>query len=188
MWPAVKAMLHSVYDEPDAAAVPAQFGRRLDHVTEEFPAVAEHLDTARADILAFTSFPKDVWTQIWSKYPSERLNREIHRRTDFVGILPTRDAIFRLVGSVPAEQADEWAEGRRYLDLEILGRCCLKTVPNDGTEVDTDTFLAVSAWPHPRDHRPLHHYQGFDRYGLGRGAGASPRWVNFVHGTRDRSR
>lgn len=70
MWPAVKAMLHSVYDQPDAAAVHAQFDRLLDYVAAKLPAVAEHLDAARADILAFTAFPKDVWTQIWSNNPS----------------------------------------------------------------------------------------------------------------------
>ena len=69
MWPAVKAMLHSVYDQPDAAAVHAQFDRLLDYVAAKLPAVAEHLDAARADILAFTAFPKDVWTQIWSNNP-----------------------------------------------------------------------------------------------------------------------
>ena len=69
MWPAVKAMLHSVYDQPDAAAVNAQFDRLLDYVSEKLPAVAEHLDAARADLLAFTAFPKDVWVQIWSTPP-----------------------------------------------------------------------------------------------------------------------
>ena len=122
MWPAVKAMLHSVYDQPTAVDVHAQFDRTLDYVTEKLPAVAEHLDTARADILAFTEFPKDVWSQIWSNNPNERLNREIRRRTDSVGIFPNRDAIIRLVGGVLAEQTDEWAEGRRYLGLEVLAR------------------------------------------------------------------
>ena len=122
MWPAVKAMLHSVYDQPDAASVDAQFDRLLDYVSEKLPAVAEHLDGARADILAFTTFPKDVWTQIWSNNPAERLNREIRRRTDSVGIFPNRDAVVRLVGAVLAEQTDEWAEGRRYLGLELLAR------------------------------------------------------------------
>ncbi|HEV7148878.1 MAG TPA: IS256 family transposase, partial [Pedococcus sp.] len=72
MWPAVKAMLHSVYDQPDAPAVLAQFDRLLDYVDDKLPAVFEHLDRARADLLAFTSFPKEIWTQIWSNNPTER--------------------------------------------------------------------------------------------------------------------
>lgn len=122
LWPAVKAMLHSVYDQPDAASVQAQFDRLLDYTAEKLPEVTDHLDAARADILAFTRFPVEVWQQIWSNNPTERLNREIRRRTDSVGIFPNRAAIVRLVGAVLAEQTDEWAEGRRYLGLEVLAR------------------------------------------------------------------
>jgi putative transposase len=68
-WPAVKTMLHSVYDQPDAEAVHAQFDKLLDSMTEKLPAVAEHLDAARADVLAFTAFPKELWRQIWSNNP-----------------------------------------------------------------------------------------------------------------------
>ncbi len=131
LWPAVKAMLHSVYDQPDAQAVHAQFDRLLDYVEDKLPAVFDHLDQARADVLAFTGFPKDVWMQIWSNNPSERLNREIRRRTDSVGIFPNRDAIIRLVGAVLAEQTDEWAEGRRYLGLDLLTRCRTTPTTND---------------------------------------------------------
>ena len=133
MWPAVKAMLHSVYDQPDAAAVNAQFDRLIDYVAEKLPAVAEHLADAREDLLAFTGFPKDVWMQIWSNNPAERLNKEIRRRTDAVGIFPTREAIVRLVGAVLAEQTDEWAEGRRYLGLEVLARCRLTLGDDTGS-------------------------------------------------------
>ena len=77
--------------------------------------------------------------------PQERLNREIRRRTDAVGIFPTREAIVRLVGAVLAEQTDEWAEGRRYLGLEVLTRCRLTPVP---TATDTDT--GAEPMPDPR--------------------------------------
>lgn len=128
MWPAVKAMLHSVYDQPDAAAVNAQFDRLIEYTAEKLPEVADHVGQAREDLLAFATFPKDVWQQVWSNNPQERLNREIRRRTDSVGIFPNRDAIIRLVGAVLAEQTDEWAEGRRYLGLDLLARCRLTPV------------------------------------------------------------
>ena len=145
MWPAVKAMLHSVYDQPDQQAVQAQFDRLLDYTSEKLPAVAEHLEQARADVLAFTSFPKDVWTQIWSNNPAERLNREIRRRTDAVGIFPNREAIIRLIGAVLAEQTDEWAEGRRYLGLEILAKSRLTPLITDPRTEVIEPTLELSA-------------------------------------------
>ncbi|HEY1516688.1 MAG TPA: IS256 family transposase [Solirubrobacteraceae bacterium] len=121
-WGWVKALLHSVYDQPDADAVHAQFDRVLDALAEKMPAVHDHLDAARADILAFTVFPKAIWRQIWSNNPNERLNREIRRRTDVVGIFPNREALIRLVGAVLAEQHDEWTEMRRYIGLDVLAK------------------------------------------------------------------
>ena len=143
-WPWVKALLHSIYDQPDAEAVHAQFDRVVDALSEKLPAVAEHLDTARADILAFTAFPKEIWRQIWSNNPNERLNREIRRRTDVVGIFPDRSSIIRLVGAVLAEQHDEWAEGRRYLGIDILARA--QAVDNTAKEVNDElTLQAITA-------------------------------------------
>jgi putative transposase len=77
---------------------------------------------AREDILAFTAFPQEIWRQIWSNNPNERLNKQIRRRTDVVGIFPNRNEIIRLVGAVLPEQHDEWAEGCRYLGLDVLAR------------------------------------------------------------------
>src|SRR5215213_7603812 len=144
-WPGVKAMLHSVYDQPDAEAVHAQFDRILDALMDKLPAVAQHLDGARADILAFTAFPKAAWRQIRSNNPQERLNREIRRRTDVVGIFPDRDAIIRLVGAVLAEQHDEWAEGRRYLGLDVLARSRLTLLPGHATESSDSTNTEEAA-------------------------------------------
>jgi putative transposase len=132
-WPWVRAMLHSVYDQPDSTSVHAQYDRLLEAVADKLPKVAEHLDAARADVLAFTGFPKEIWRQIWSNNPQERLNREIRRRTDVVGIFPDEQALIRLVGAVLAEQHDEWTEGRRYLGLDVLARSRMTVVPDSST-------------------------------------------------------
>ncbi|WP_354241394.1 transposase [Arthrobacter sp. UYEF20] len=146
-WPWVKTLLHSVYDQPDAAGVQAQFDRVLDALTEKLPRVADHLEAAREDILAFTPFPKGLWRQVWSNNPQERLNREIRRRTDVVGIFPDRTALIRLVGAVLAEQHDEWMEARRYLSLELIQQSqTVGTTPATTTEQeDTNPELALSA-------------------------------------------
>ncbi|MFJ9753092.1 IS256 family transposase [Streptomyces chartreusis] len=93
---------------------------------EKFPTAAEHLDTAREDLRAFTAFPREVWKQTWSNNPQERLNKEIRRRTDVVGIFPDLTSIVHLICAVLAEQTDEWTEQRRYIGPEILGRCHLR--------------------------------------------------------------
>jgi putative transposase len=146
-WPWVKTLLHSIYDQPDADAVHAHFDRVIDTLAEKLPAVAEHLDGAREDILAFTAYPKGLWRQIWSNNPQERLNREIRRRTDVVGIFPGRDSAIRLVGAVLAEQHDEWTEGRRYLGLEILTQARATTPPaaTATTQPASPTELEITA-------------------------------------------
>ena len=144
-WPWVRTLLHSVYDQPDAESVVAQYNRVLDALADKLPKVAEHLDTARADLLAFTAFPKQIWRQIWSNNPQERLNREIRRRTDVVGIFPDRASVIRLVGAVLAEQHDEWIEGRRYFGLDVLTRARAALTRTDQPTVQqTDTTPALT--------------------------------------------
>jgi len=146
-WPWVKTLLHSVYDQPERDAVHDQYDRILDALSQKLPAVAEHLDTGRADVLAFSTFPKEIWRQIWSNNPSGRLNREIRRRTDVVGIFPDRASIIRLVGAVLAEQHDEWIDGRRYLGLDVLARSRMTGINNPTTEEVNEplTAAAISA-------------------------------------------
>jgi transposase-like protein len=144
-WGWVKALLHSVYDQPDAESVHAQFDRVVDALSEKLPAVADHLEGARADILAFAPFPKEVWRQIWSNNPNERLNREIRRRTDVVGIFPDRASIIRLVGAVLAEQHDEWAEGRRYLGLDVLAKAQALGMTTEEVTNELTTIAAITA-------------------------------------------
>jgi transposase-like protein len=125
--------------------VHTQYDRLVDAVAGKLPKVAEHLDAARADVLAFTGFPKELWRQIWSNNPQERLNREIRRRTDVVGIFPGRDSLIRLVGAVLAEQHDEWTEGRRYLGLDVLARSRITLTPSATEVTPADDLQALSA-------------------------------------------
>ena len=126
--PWVATLLRTVFEQPDAEAVRRQMTQVITSLQEKFPAAGEHLEQAREDLLAFTVFPRTVGKSIWSNNPQERLNKEIRRRTDVVGIFPDRPSVIRLVGAVLAEQSDEWAEQRRYIGSEILGRCRLHPI------------------------------------------------------------
>jgi putative transposase len=152
----VRTLLHSIFDQPDAESVVAQYDRALDALADKLPKVAEHLDAARAELLAFTAFPKQIWRQIWSNNPriKERLNKEIRRRTDVVGIFPDRTAIIRLVGAVLAEQHDEWIEGRRYLGLDVLTRSrAVLTIPNEPATPQPATTSPSPPKPRPEGSR-----------------------------------
>jgi transposase-like protein len=116
----VATMVRTIFAQPDAATVHEQHGRIVAQLETRFPEASRLLDEAGPDLLAFTSFPKEHWRQLWSNNSLERLNKEIRRRTDVVGIFPDRPSIVRLVGAVLAEQHDEWAVARRYMSADSI--------------------------------------------------------------------
>jgi putative transposase len=140
----VATLVRTIFAQPDAASVWAQHGRVVDQLTDQFPDAAEHLADAAGDVLAFTAFPKEHWRQIWSNNPQERLNKELRRRTDVVGIFPNRAAVIRLVGATLAEQHDEWAVARRYMGTDGLNRARLHLITNALEEVANDITTEVS--------------------------------------------
>jgi putative transposase len=142
--PWVATLVRTVFEQPDAASVRAQHAQVVTALEAKFPQAAAHLDDARDDILAFTAFPHEIWRQIWSNNPQERLNKEIRRRTDVVGIFPGRNAILRLVGAVLAEQNDEWTEARRYMGPEVLAASGKKgnTAETSGNGLTTEAIGA----------------------------------------------
>ncbi|GAA4638950.1 IS256-like element IS1081 family transposase [Actinoallomurus vinaceus] len=137
--PWVATLVRTIFDQPAAEEVAAQHARVVASLEAKYPDAAVHLDEARDDLLAFTAFPREIWRQIWSNNPQERLNKEIRRRTDVVGIFPDRAAIVRLVGAVLMEQTDEWTEARRYMGLEFLAKARLRLVAGETPTEDTAT-------------------------------------------------
>jgi putative transposase len=118
--PAVAAMIKTIFAQESAAEAHAQWNSVADALRERVPGLAELMDEAREDVLAYTAFPKEHWPQIASTNPLERLNGEIKRRCEVVGIFPCNRAVVRLVGALMLEQSDEWAVSRRYMSLESL--------------------------------------------------------------------
>jgi putative transposase len=116
----VATLVRSIFAQPTTKEVWAQHERVCEELERRFPQAAQMLQDASEDILAFTTFPQAVWRQIWSNNPQERVNREIRRRSDVVGIFPNRKAIIRLIGAVLGEYNDEWMVTRRYMSMGAL--------------------------------------------------------------------
>ncbi len=125
----VAAAIRTAFVQEDHEAAVAQWRQVADSLRPRFDKLAELMDGAEQDVLAFMTFPKDHRTKIHSTNPLERLNKEIKRRTNVVGIFPNEAAITRLVGAILAEQNDEWAVCRRYMTLETLAQI---SHPQDG--------------------------------------------------------
>jgi putative transposase len=133
---AVAAMLKTIFAQETKAEAAAQWNVVADALREKQPKLGAMMDASREDVLAYMDFPKDHWPQISSTNPLERLNKEIKRRSDVVGIFPNDAAIIRLVGALMLETNDEWAVARRYMSLETLARL---------THTDTVRLPAVAA-------------------------------------------
>jgi putative transposase len=117
----VSAFIATAFAQDDAEAAKAQWRRVADQLRPKLPKLAAYLDEAEADVLAYMTFPAQHRPKLHSTNPIERLNGEIKRRTDVVGIFPNEDAIVRLVGAILLEQNDEWAVQRaRYMSLETI--------------------------------------------------------------------
>ena len=138
---AVATLVRSIFSQPDAESVRRQHDQVVRQLAERLPEAATLLDEAVEQILAFTAFPKSHWRQIWSNNPQERLNKEIRRRSNVVGIFPHRSSIVRLLGAVLAEQNDEWAIARRYMSLESLRSAPASALPPTEEPTDPEEVL-----------------------------------------------
>jgi transposase-like protein len=131
----VATLVRTIFEQPDSKQVWAQHTRVVEQLQALFPEAADMLVDMAGDLLAFTAFPVEHWTAIRSNNPQERLNKELRRRTDVVGIFPNRAAVIRLVGAVLAEQHDEWAVARRYMSSETLTKARMRVIDGDPEEV-----------------------------------------------------
>lgn len=139
-WPMIATMVRSIFEQADRDATWAQLGDVVDKLTQAgFADLAIVLLDASDDILAFAAFPVEHWPKIRSNNPQERLNKEIRRRTDVIGIFPNRASVIRLVGALLAEQTDEWAITKRYMTAETLSKA------HHNTTSATDPRPAIAA-------------------------------------------
>jgi putative transposase len=138
----VAAAIRTIFAQPDAEHVHAQFDVIAGMLGRQFPQVEAMLREAKEDLLAFTGFPVSHWKKIWSTNPLERLNKEIKRRTDVVGVFPNPEALLRLAGAVLVEAHDEWqVSDRRYLSE---GSMALLSQPDDPAEEVAQPALIAS--------------------------------------------
>jgi putative transposase len=118
----VGATIRTVFAQPDAQSAREQWRRVSDSFRSRFPRLAELMNEAEEDVLSYAAFPAEHWQKIWSNNPLERLNKEVKRRTNVVGIFPNERAVVRLVGAVLCEQHDEWQVSKRYFSAGSLAK------------------------------------------------------------------
>ena len=118
----VGATIRTVFAQPDSQSAREQWRSVSDGFRHRFPRLSELMDEAEEDVLAYAAFPQEHWQKIWSNNPLERVNKEVKRRTNVVGIFPNEAAVVRLVGSVLCEQHDEWQVSKRYFSASSLAK------------------------------------------------------------------
>src|SRR5918995_5511556 len=118
----VGATIRTVFAQPDLGSAHQQWRRVSEGFRHRFPRLSELMEEAEEDVLAYASFPQEHWQKIWSNNPLERINKEVKRRTNVVGIFPTEGSVLRLVGSILSEQHDEWQVSKRYFSAGSLAK------------------------------------------------------------------
>jgi putative transposase len=118
----VGATIRTVFAQPDSKTARQQWRRVSDGFRPRFPRLAELMDKAEEDLLAFAACPQEHWQKVWSNNPVERVNKEVKRRTNVAGIFPNEAAVIRLVGAVLSEQHDEWQVAKRYFSAGSLAK------------------------------------------------------------------
>jgi putative transposase len=140
----VAAAIRTIFAQPDATHVAAQFDEITTMLRRQFPVVADMLQDAREDLLAFSAFPVAHWRKIWSTNPLERLHKEIKRRTNVVGIFPNDASVVRLVTAVIADTHDEWqVTDRRYLSKGSMAQ--LSATPDDPALLEELTAAKIAS-------------------------------------------
>ena len=117
------AVFRTIFAQPDPDMAARTWDTVRDQLAAGFPRIAPLMDEAKAEVLAFTAFPRPHWAKVWSTNPLERVNKEIKRRARVVGIFPNEPAVIRLVGAVLADMHDEWqVSDRRYLSEHSMAK------------------------------------------------------------------
>ena len=132
----VAATIRTVFAQPTPQLTREQYRRVVDTFQDRYPRLSQLMEDTEDDVLSYTHFPPEHWRQVWSNNPLERVNKEIKRRTDVVGIFPNEAAVIRLVGEVLSEQHDEWQVSRKYFSAESLAQL---------DEVQTEQLLPAAS-------------------------------------------
>jgi putative transposase len=141
----VSAALREVFNAEDRAHARERVGHVLERLEPVAPKVCRFLEDAEEDLIAFYAFPSEHWTKLRSTNPLERVNKEIGRRSDVVGIFPNDASVIRLAGALLSEQNDEWLVQRRYLSVESMALILARTPgPENSLEQQPDREEAVA--------------------------------------------